>query len=443
MSSFPYHLARRIDARRALVFLAACVAGFAVLGLVQAKISPWNFQAFDLADSDLGARVSMQATFTSLLLAASSLLAFSLADVDKHTRQRKWLRAGWVFAALAVEELLGFHGWLDDLGVPAAVSYLPLLVVATALLYDAFGMLERQPRTQALFGAALAGWLIGGLADSTTNFKVVEIVEMAAAAMFVVSLLARCQYLARAYHPIDEAETRPSFGMLADALVQRLPLRRIAVGLALVTGAFAIQYVLLHTGNYHHAEKAPILDLNNEQTLWATFQGSLIWIVAGLAVMIGCLDSTRPARRRWWLILGLSLFVLGADEVIAIHDRFQDATGHPGQIILAPLAIVAVIGWWKALQELSDDRLARALWIAGAAIWAYSQTSDILLNPIDSFRWTITPEEVAETTGSALWMFSLVIWLRVRFDRQAAIDAEMTDDTPSEFAPVTREETPA
>ena len=109
-------------------------------------------------------------------------------------------------------------------------------------------------------------------------------------------------------------------------------------------------------------------------------------------------------------MLGLVLLVLGADEVVGIHDRFQDATGYPGQVILAPVAIIGVIAWLKVLPEIWANRTARLLFIAGAVLWAYSQASDVLLNA--SLRWTITPEELGETIGSTLWLFSLLTWLR-------------------------------
>ena len=47
--------------------------------------------------------------------------------------------------------------------------------------------------------------------------------------------------------------------------------------------------------------------------------------------------------------------MLGLDEIVAIHDRFQDATGHPGQIVLIPVAIVGVVAWCKVLNAISDN----------------------------------------------------------------------------------------
>jgi hypothetical protein len=436
MTTLPYQLARITNPKRLLAAILVCIGAFALLGFAQAHVAQYNLQAFDLRDSDLDARLSMPATFTSILLACAALLSLSLAAVDKHSRSRRWRRAGIVLAVLALEELLGIHSWLQDRGVPWSVCYLPLLAIAVVLLFDAMRILTNQPRTQTLFGSGLVAWVLGGALDGSTvhgihHFGGIEILEMCAGAFFTVAMLARCQYLARAFHPIDEVETRPRLEDIVGVVIDRIDFRKIAIWIGIVTGAFAIQYVLLHTGNYHHAEKLAVLDLNNEQTLWATFQGSLIWIAAGLSLLIGLIHPDAE-RRRWWLLLGGVLFVLGSDEVIAIHDRFQDVTGYPGQIILAPVAIVGIVAWWKVLQELSANRLACTLLITGAAIWAYSQASDILLNP--SFRWTITPEEVGETVGSTCWVFALLVWLRMRLERppereiEALEEAKLLDD---------------
>jgi len=438
MTTLPYQLARSTNPKRLLVAVLACIGAFALLGFAQAHVAHYNLQAFDLKDSDLDARLSMPATFTSILLACAALLSLSLSAVDKHSRSARWRRAGIVLAVLAVEELLGIHSWLQDRGVPWSVCYLPLLAIAVVLLFDALRILTNQPRTQALFGAGIVVWVFAGALDGSTIHRIhtfggIEIFEMCAGAFFTIALLARCGYLARAFHPLDEVETRPRLEDVVGVVIDRIDFRKVAIWIAVVTGVFAVQYVLLHTGNYHNAEKLAVLDMNNEQTLWATFQGSLIWIAAGLSLLIGLLHTGGAEKRRWWLVLGGVLFVLGSDEVIAIHDRFQDATGYPGQIILAPVAVVGIVAWWKVLDELSANRLARTLFITGAAIWAYSQASDILLNP--SFRWTITPEEVGETAGSACWVFALLVWLRVRLERPPEQELEALEALEDELVP--------
>jgi hypothetical protein len=413
MSELTLQLARRIEPRRLGLWLAAIWLTFAVVGLmVHQGHGSWTLQAFNLEDSNLDKRLSMPASFTALLLLCAAGMAFALANVDRSRRRTKWLLAGYAFVAFGLEELLGVHSWLQSRGVPFGVAYVPLLLAGLAALLGTLRIFHRQPRSQAVFGAALVLWLAGGALDNPAvgHSATAEVVEMAAAVMFGLALLARLRYLARQYYPLNEPDTRLTPDEIAAEAVGRVRLRPIAVGLALVTAAFAIQYVLLHSGNYHRSEKIPILDLNNEQTLWATMQGSLIFAVGGLALVMSRLAVTRAEMRRWWTALGFVLLILGADEIIAIHDRFQDATGNPGQIVLIPVAIVGVVAWLKLLGEFSENETVRKLWIAGASLWFFSQASDVLLN--STFRWTITPEEVAETSGSSLWLLAVLCWMR-------------------------------
>ena len=105
----------------------------------------------------------------------------------------------------------------------------------------------------------------------------------------------------------------------------------------------------------------PILDLNNEQTLWATFQGCLIFASAGLSLLIAArCRATQAARtalvaRAWAACCSSS----AADEI----DR--DSRPLPGrdrpsrQIVLLPVAIVGIVAWLKVLQRLSATAVAR------------------------------------------------------------------------------------
>ena len=368
MSTALYHLARRTDVRLLVIVLGACVAAFAALGFVQAHTAGYGLQAFDLKDSDPATRISLPATFTSILLSGAALLAFATSAVDKLSRQARWRRAGWLFVVLALEELLGVHLWLEHHGVPWIVCYFPLMVIAAAILFDAFRIVSTRPHTRGAFLAGLITWLFAGAFDtaagaSTLALPEVEILEMGAAALFLVALVLRCQYLARAHHPLDETDTRATLDEVAGTVIGSIDVRRLAIGIGFVTGAFALQYVLLHAGNYHGSAKIAILDLNNEQTLWATFQGGVIWAVAVLALLTGALACTKPESRPWWLVLALVLLVLGADEVVGIHDRFQDATGYPGQVILAPVAIMGVMAWLKVVPEIWGNRTVRLLFV--------------------------------------------------------------------------------
>jgi hypothetical protein len=387
----------------------------AVALLIAAGIGTYNLQTFSLQDSNLDRTLSTPATITAFLMLCSAGIAFALGGVDRTRRRQQWRWAGWAFLALGLEELLGVHSWLESRGVPWGVAYLPLLLIGTAALGHAMRIFARQPPVRVLFGLAIVLWVGGGLLDSPTligSNTAAELLEMAAAMGFTLTLIERLRYLARQYYPLDEAETRLSVDQIAAEALTKVPLRPLAYVLPVIMGLLAIQYVILHTGNYHDAEKIAILDLNNERTLADTFQGSLLFIAGGLAILASRLRVTRSEAKRWWLLLGCVLIPLGAEQILAIHSRFQDATDLPGQVILLPIAILAVIAWFKVLPEVSKNRLARTLFVAGAAAWAFSQFSDVVLNPMDAFRWTITPEETSESLGSAFWVFSFLIYLR-------------------------------
>jgi hypothetical protein len=414
MSELTLQAARRIDPRRVVLLLGGIAVVLAIVGIVVEKgHGAWTFQAFSLADSDLDRRLGMPASFNGLLLLLSAGMTFALAGVDRTRRQRTWRLAGYALLLFGVEEVLGLHSWLEDQGVPWALAYVPFAAIGTVALVGVLKYFKSQPGTQALFAAAILLWLVAAAFDNPhllTSDSAAEIFEMLAGSLFALTLLERLRYLARQYYPLEEGETRLSPDQIVAEAVDRIRFRPIVVGIAIATAAFAIQYVALHTGNYKHAEKIAILDLNNEQTLWATFQGSLIFAVALVSIVIGRLSVTRAEMKRWWLLLGAVLMVLGLDEIVAVHDRFQDSTGLPGQTILLPIAVVGVVAWFKVLGEIWEHDRARNLFMAGAAVWFLSQLIDVTIQ--HSMRWTITPEEVGETTGSTLWLFSLLLWLR-------------------------------
>jgi hypothetical protein len=389
---------------------------FAVVGLtIHAGIGTYNLRTFSLQDSNLDRTLSTPASFTALLMFCASGMAFALMNVDRSRRRQKWQLAGWAFLAFGLEELLGVHAWLQSRGVSWNLCYLPMLLLGTLALLGVLRIFRREPRIQAVFGAAMVACVAGGVVDNPNligSNPGAELLEMAAAIGFTVSLLARLRYLARQYYPLDEADTRLTVDQIAAEAIGKVPLRPLAYALPAIMGVLALQYILLHTGNYHRAEKIAILDLNNERTLSDTFQGALLFAAGGLAILTSRLRVTRTEAKRWWLLLGIVLIPLGAEQILAIHSRFQDATGLPGQVVLIPIAVFGVIAWLKVLDELSAHRLARTLFIAGAVAWLFSQMSDVLLNPIDAFRWTITPEETAESLGSAFWLFSFLLWLR-------------------------------
>lgn len=412
MGELTLQAARRIDPKRVGIALAAIWAVFAIVGIVVDRGGSWTLQAFNPADSDLDDRLSMPASFTALLLLAAAGMALALSRVDRTRRERTWRRAGLALLVIGVEQLLGIHSWLVERGVDWTIAYLPLLLIGTVLLFNAMSVLKSQPAVQAVFGGATVLWVLAGALDNpdfVTSNAATEILEMGAGVLFVLSLLARLRYLAAQYYPLEEADTRLSIDQIAAEVLDRVKFRPILIAIVAVSTAFAVQHVLLQTNDYHD-HSVPILNINNEQTSWATLQASLIFVVAGLSILIARLRATPAECKPWWLLLGAVLIVLGADEIVAVHDRFQDATDLPGQTILVPIAIVGVVAWWKVVVAVAAERRVRDLMIAGAALWLVSQGLDVLVQ--DDFRWTIVPEELLETFGTTCWLFALGHWLR-------------------------------
>ena len=404
MSELTLQAARRIDPKRIALALAGIWAIFALVGLaVELGHGDWTLQAFNLADSDLERRLSMPASFTGLLLLLASGMAFALSAVDRTRRQRTWRLAGLALVVFGLDELFGLHSWLEQHGVAWTYSYLPLLALGTAALYRTVRVFRSQRVVQVLFAAAVGLWLAGGVLDNPDLLEsnaAAQIIEMAAAALLALCTLERLRYLGRQYYPLEEADTRLSVDQIAAEVVDRVKLRPLAIALVLLTAAFAIQDVLLHTGDYH-GHRVPILDISTEQTIWATFQGLLIYLVGLFALVTGRLHATPAAMRLWWTVLGGVLLVLGTDEIVAIGDS--------GQIVLIPVAIVGIVAWLKVLGATSGDRRVRNLFVGGAVLWLASQAIDVFLQ--EDFRWTVVPEEASEALGTTCWALGIACWL--------------------------------
>src|SRR3954447_5265624 len=229
MSELVLQAARRIRPRRVALVLAGIWLFFgAVALLIAAGIGTYNLQTFSLQDSNLDRTLSTPATITAFFMLCSAGIAFALGGVDRTRRRQQWRWAGWAFLAFGLEELLGVHSWLESRGVPWGVAYLPLLLIGTAALGHAMRIFARQPPVRVIFGLSIVLWVGGGLLDSPTligSNTGAELLEMAAAMGFTLTLIERLRYLARQYYPLDEAETRLSVDQIAAEAFTKVPLR--------------------------------------------------------------------------------------------------------------------------------------------------------------------------------------------------------------------------
>jgi hypothetical protein len=407
------HLGRRFNPRLLLLLLAACAAGLGLLDLLQSHGFGYSLRLFDLTDSDIRSELSFSATATSGLLFAAAWLAFALDGVDPRRGRAHWGLAGAVFLVYAVQELFGFQPWLEGAWQPQIGAYV-LLVALTAIAWTGgLYTLRTRPRAQFAFGLAMVGWLGAFVADGSRapgahDMALPELIEFVAAGLFCIALLARLQYIAWRTDPLEQIAA-PEVSRAASQLVARINLERLMIVLGALIAGFALQDIILHTGNYH-GHLAPVLDVNTEQTIPATFSALLLVGAGGLAMLAATTLAMPRGDRPWWSWFGLVMIALALEEVAAVHDTFQDVTGLPGQIILLPLAIGGMVVWFKLLPRTVKWPDVRALLIAGAAVWFVSQVSDLLLNPI--MRWTIVPEEAAEMVGSTLWLLATALLVR-------------------------------
>lgn len=428
MSELTLQAARKVDRTAVALSLALIVAVIALVGLIVGQgHGEWWLQTLNPRHSRLDLKATPPATFTALLMFVTAGLALALANVDRSRRRRRWQLAAFALVVLALDQLLGVHPWLQSKGVSWNVAYSPLLAVALLPLIAAIQIFRSHRADQAIFTLGIVGLVAAAVVDEPTlvgSEGAAEVLAMASAILLFVASLGRLRYLARQYYPLEETDTRLSVDQIAAEALSRIPLRGLAIALVGVTVALMVQYVLFHDRGYPHCpavldscharDAAPvaILDLKNEQTLAAAFQALVLLASGGLAIVAGRIHGTRAAARRWWLTLGVVMVLLSSEQVLALHNRFEDATDLPGQLILLPLGIAGVLAGFKVLQDIWGNGVARTLFVVGAVLWILAQAGDVLLDGVDGFNWATVPEETAETTGSMLWLFAVVVWLR-------------------------------
>lgn len=406
MSDYTLRLARRFQPRHVLIVLAAVTASFLLLDLADARGLD-SLRFFDLNDSDVTYRIGFSSLTIGTLMVAAGTIALSAASLAPTPRAAFWFRAGAVtLIVLGVEEMLGLRTWLDGEGVSWNVSYLPLLAVGALAWFEMARHIDA-PLARRVFAIGIAAFLGACLFDAASSggghsYAIGELLEMAAASLFLLSMVIHARAI-RALQPEEEGR-RGDLAAIA-GLVQRLDPRALAIGAAAVVVVLAVMGAVSHSVEYMR-----VFDVNKEQNYAAVFSGVALWAAALLAFCNGLFRYESSRARRWWLVLAFVFLYLGLDEMTALHEEAQHVTGIWGQAFLAPVALVGVAAWYVTLREMGSNRVAAALWIAGAAAWVCSQGIDLVLN--ESMPWTVVPEEIGEMTGSLLFAFSLLVALR-------------------------------
>lgn len=190
-------------------------------------------------------------------------------------------------------------------------------------------------------------------------------------------------------------------------MLARLDLRRLALAVAALIallGALGVEHALARHGGPW--VRMPVFGLDNEGSVPAVFSGLLL---------LGAALASREARAVHAAALtglGAVFAFMAVDEVLAVHEHLESVVGEQWQVVYLPLMAVAGGLWLVVLRELRGR--AQALFVGGAAAWVVAQLIEHFQRDgaVLVHRWTILPEELLEMTGSALFMFALLVAAR-------------------------------
>ena len=197
------------------------------------------------------------------------------------------------------------------------------------------------------------------------------------------------------------ARSRSSAGL---RVLASLEPRRVAVVLTSCSAALLVMGWLVEVQHV----PLQVFDPRGELGLPAWFDVTMLLSAAGLVLLLGHLGD----GRRWRLWMAAVFATLAIDELISVHETVGGRLGlaGEGQLVFAPLIMVAFAAWLMTLRRIWPIPAARALFIGGAIVWVTSQAIDVYyggLRPETTISVVI--EDVLEGWGSALFLLSLLL----------------------------------
>jgi hypothetical protein len=389
MVELSIELLRLARPSRVAVVLAGLVAGVFLVGLGVADVF------------EFGTYLSVTSAFTALLVAVAGAVPLAL-------RPPRGVAAALLgaFGLLALNELF----LLDDRIVPSqalagAAVYALVVLAALAAFVRALAPLPRAVRPWV--GAAAASWglsvvLVAVDPEAGTTLRALEeLLQMTGASAGIVAAIGAL----RAAALPSTAGTKAAPLILE--ILGEIDVRRLAIGLAAGIALFGVLGTLVLAGWHTWT-----FDLNQERTLPAYWSATLLFLTAAFTSALAL--SARERGLSPLLIFGLAAFfaILGADEVAAIHERFQHRTGVKGQVFMLPLAALAGFALLHLFRRLRAP-LPRLLLVAGVAAWGLAQVMDVLHTPSGgALDYLIVPEESGEMSGSALLALAMLLAVR-------------------------------
>jgi hypothetical protein len=390
-------IVRAVDARRLAIVLIA------IAGVLLAIDIPELRYPHVLSHNAL---LGVPNLLAGLSLAAASLLALVLSDEvpGRRSRDPRWLALAVVLGLLALHRLAAAdQRALQRLDADTALALVegPAAVLALALL--ALALVAPLERRGVLVAGALVEVAVHGLLVVTR----MDVAGEASSVMLVgaaLLLFAQLRVLQRRPGWTPSGEGLDPLRLTALA-ASDADVRRAALLMAALIAGLGLLGAAVNPGGL----SLDFLDMNEEQTLPAFASGALLLAAGLLALLLARLDRESGFPPAWWTALGACFAFLAVDEVLALHEALQDATGVKGQVFLLPLVAVAGAAWLAAVRRLADLPTARSLLVGGAAAWLVSQLVDLTQRGPERDHPTVVPEEVLEMTGSALFVLATLV----------------------------------
>ncbi len=197
-------------------------------------------------------------------------------------------------------------------------------------------------------------------------------------------------------------------------MLNRIDTKVLAVIVLSIFGALVVIGAIRIAGDYEWRR----FDLDQERTVPATFSGLVLLLAVITALVLSWLESSLP-------ILGMTAVIcwMGFDEMTAIHERVQDATGIAWQVLYLPFLPFVIWFFVRGIPSLPPPPSARRLFIWGIWAWVASQVLDVIQNKGAGelvIPALVPPEEYLEVIGSLLFTVALLLAVQARPARGAA-----------------------
>ncbi len=142
------------------------------------------------------------------------------------------------------------------------------------------------------------------------------------------------------------------------------------------------------------------------------FGAAAVWS-ALLLVLAGTVALRRTGDSRWFTGFGLLLLALAADELFALHEALERATGVDWQVLYLPLALLGAAAGLGVMHRLrlSGARAPVLVFLVGGVCWMVSQGLESLQweedVPVESYPVCMLSEEALEMAGAVCFLASL------------------------------------